>query len=129
MHIAESQDSPQGIFVVDPQRELCAYLAYLVCRHGSPFDSVYYPDENDLPLEDALASDAASIEELATITTDLEPCILRLTANQRTVLYNVLAGWRVSEIAPRIGLSVSWTYRILQDAVAILRQNYGNGHP
>ncbi len=126
MHIAEPQDAPEGIFVVDPHDELYAWLAYLLC-HGS-FDPTYFPTEDGMPLEEAVPSDAPAIEDVATTIADLEPCLSRMDCRHRTVLYNVLTGWRVSEVAPRIGLSVSRTYHVLKEAVAILRQNYGDGH-
>lgn len=127
MHIAEPQDTSEGVFVVDPHEELCTWLAYLLC-HGS-LDPSRASTEDVLPLFDAILSDAPAIEDIATVIADLEPCLRRMDCRHRTVLYNVLTGWSVSEVAPRIGISVSRTYHVLQEAVAILRQNYGNGHP
>lgn len=127
MNVAKLQHSSQGVFVFAAHDELCVLLTHLLC-HGS-FDPVYYPSDDALSLEEAIGDGGPSVDELATTMADLSRCLRGMDDRHRTVLYNALAGWRISEIAVVLNLSLYHVQRILREATALLSNHYGNRHP
>ncbi len=125
MHIAESQDAGQGVFVDDPHEELTLWLAHLF--YHDPVDAFLVPTEEMEYPDELLASDAPPVEDVAVLMADLSVCIERMTSIQRTVLYNLLCGWKVSAIANRLGLPCSRVTECRNEAVALLREYYRNG--
>ena len=128
MHVAKLQHASEGTFVFDPHDELVTCLAHVLCGDPLDFTSPYLPSEDGMTLEEMLCDPGPSIEDIAVERADMALCVERMNSRQRTVLYNTLAGWSAKDVGTQLNLSVRRVYVARAEAIAIIRNQYRNGH-
>ena len=126
MHVTEPQHAPEGVFVVNPNEELCLWLAHLITDDPPLLLSLGVPETDLFRASDLIISNAAPVEDFALETIDLSRSIGDMTDIQRTVLFNFLCGWRMYEIAQKLSVGQRVARRALREATALLFQHNRN---
>lgn len=126
MHVTEPKHAPEGVFVVNPNGELCLWLAHLITDDPPILLALGTPETDLFRASDLILSNAAPVEDLVLETIDLSRSIGDMTDIQRTVLFNFLCGWRMYEITQKLGVGQRVARRALREATALLFQNNRN---